>query len=57
MRRLLPFGTPEDVRAETRRIIDEVEAEGRLLIGSSTELGDDVPLANYLALHDEAMRG
>ena len=54
---LLPFGTPEEVRRETRKIIDEVGAEGRLLIGSSTELGDDVPLANYLALHDEAMRG
>ena len=54
---LLPFGTPEEVRRETRRIIESVGAEGRLLIGSSTELGDDVPLANYLALHDEAMRG
>jgi hypothetical protein len=54
---LLPFGTPDEVRRETRRIIQEVGADGRLLIGSSTELGDDVPLANYLALHDEAMRG
>jgi hypothetical protein len=52
---LLPFGTPDEVRRETRHIIQEVGAAGRLLIGSSTELGDDVPLANYLALHDEAM--
>ena len=54
---LLPFGTPEEVRKETRRMIDELGSEGHLLIGSSTELGDDVPLANYLALWDEVMRG
>jgi hypothetical protein len=55
--RLLPFGTPEEVRRETRRIIESVGAEGRLLIGSSTEVGNDVPLANYLAFHDEVMEG
>ncbi len=54
---LLPTGTPEDVRVETRRMIRETGAEGRLLIGSSTELEDNVPLANYLAFHDEVMRG
>lgn len=54
---LLPFGLPAEVRAETRRIINEVGAEGRLLIGSSTELEDNVPLANYLAFHDEVMKG
>jgi hypothetical protein len=54
---LLVSGSPEDVREETRHIIDQVGAEGRLLIGSSTELGNDVPLPNYLAFHDEAMRG
>jgi hypothetical protein len=54
---LLVSGSPDDVRKETRRIIDEVGAEGRLLIGSSTELGNDVPLANYLAFHDEVMWG
>lgn len=54
---LLPFGTPDEVRRETRRIIDEVGAEGRLLIGSSTEMEPNVPLANYMAFHDEVMRG
>jgi len=52
---LLPTGTPEQVRAETRRMLDEAGAEGRLLIGSSTELEDNVPLENYLAFHDEVM--
>lgn len=54
---LLPFGTMDEVRKETRKIIDEVGAEGRLLIGSSTEIEDNVPLENYLAFWDEAQRG
>jgi hypothetical protein len=55
--RLMPFGTPTEIRAETRKMIREVGAEGGLLIGSSTEIGNDIPLANYLAFRDEAMRG
>ena len=55
--RLLPFGVPEEVRRETRRIIAETGREGRLLIGSSTEIGNDIPLANYIAFHDEVMKG
>lgn len=54
---LLPFGTPDEVRRETRRMISELGAEGRLLIGSSTEVGNDVPLANYLAFRDEVFAG
>lgn len=54
---LLPTGSPEEVRRETRKIIAETGAEGHLLIGSSTELGNDVPLDNYLAFHDEVMKG
>ncbi|MGA2973716.1 MAG: uroporphyrinogen decarboxylase family protein [Spirochaetia bacterium] len=54
---LLPFATPEEVRRETRRIIQETGSEGKLLIGSSTEIGNDVPLANYNAFHDEVMKG
>ena len=54
---LLPNASPEAVRRETRRIINECGADGRLLIGSSTELEDNVPLANYLAFHDETMKG
>jgi hypothetical protein len=54
---LLPEGTPDDVRKETRRMIEELGGAGRLLIGSSTELDNHVPLANYLAFRDEAMRG
>lgn len=45
---LLPFGTPQEVCDTVVRTIDA--AEGRIMIGSSTELNNDVPLENYLAL-------
>ncbi len=54
---LLPFGSAEQIRAETRRIMRETGSEGRLLIGSSTEVGNDVPLASYLAFRDTVMEG
>ena len=45
---LLPFGTPQDVYDTVVRTLDA--AEGRIMIGSSTELNNEVPLGNYLAL-------
>ena len=50
---LLPFGTPEAIRDTVRRTIDE--AEGRIMIGSSTELHDAVPLENFLAMRDAVL--
>jgi hypothetical protein len=50
---LLPFGTPEQVWDATRKAVDQ--AEGRLLVGSSTELNEEVPLANYLALRQAVL--
>jgi len=51
---LLPFGTPRQVRDAVRRAIDD--AEGRILIGSSTELHDGVPLANFLAMREAVLQ-
>jgi hypothetical protein len=45
---LLPRGTPEQVYDTVTRTIDA--AEGRIMVGSSTELNNEVPLENYLAL-------
>ena len=46
---LLPFGTPQEI-ADT--VIRNIEAtEGRIMVGSSTEINNEVPLENYLALH------
>lgn len=47
---LLAVGTPDQVRDEVHRAIDE--AGGKLLVGSSTEIHDAVPLENYLALRE-----
>lgn len=54
---LLREGAPDDIRKEARRMIREIGSEGRLLIGSSTEVSEHVPLINYLAFHDEVMQG
>ncbi len=50
---LLPHGKPEEIRDAVKRGIDA--AEGRLLVGSSTELHDAVPLENYLALRETVL--
>lgn len=50
---LLPFGSTAAVRDAVRRALDA--AGGRIMIGSSTELGDAVPLANFLALRDTVL--
>ena len=50
---LLPLGTPDQVADTVRRTLDA--AGGRLMVGSSTELNNDVPLANYLALRDTVL--
>jgi hypothetical protein len=51
--RLLPFGTPREVRDAVARAIDDTE--GQILVGSSTEILNCVPLENYLALRDAVM--
>lgn len=50
---LLPFGTPQQVADATRKAIDD--AQGRILVGSSTELLDSVPLANFLAMRNAVL--
>lgn len=50
---LLPYGTPAEIREAVRRSIEA--AEGRLMVGSSTELHNEVPLENFLAMRDTAL--
>ncbi len=50
---LLPFAKPQEVYDATKKAIDD--AEGRIMIGSSTELHNDVPLANFLAMRDAVL--
>ena len=50
---LLPYGSPGQVREVVRRAVDA--CQGRLMVGSSTELNDEVPLANYLSLREAVL--
>lgn len=53
---LLPFGTQEDVRHAVRRTIGDAGSNGRLWIGSSTEIHPAIPAENVLAMWDEVER-
>lgn len=53
---LLPFGSADDVRAAVRRTIREAGLNGRLWLGSSTEIHPAVPVENALAMWDEIER-
>ena len=50
---LLVFGSPREIRETVQRTIDA--AEGRIMIGSTTEVHDAVPLENFLALRDAVL--
>jgi len=50
---LLPLGAPQEVAGATRALIDA--AGPGVLVGSSTELNDAVPLDNYRALVEAVM--
>ena len=45
---LLPFAKPNEIKDAVRKAIDD--AEGKIMVGSSTEVHDAIPLENYLAL-------
>lgn len=47
-------GTPDDVRAEARRCIDDAGRNGRFILSPGCELPRDTPYANLEALIDEA---
>ena len=50
----LPYGTPEQVREQTRRLI-ELGREGSFILSPAHAVQGDVPLENMLAFTEEAM--
>ena len=53
--RTMPYGTPEDVRTEVRRMHD-LGRDGGYILSPSHALEGDVPLKNLLALIDETRK-
>ena len=51
--RTLPYGTPQDVRRETRRLL-ELGREGGYILSPAHAVEGDVPLENMLAFIEEA---
>jgi hypothetical protein len=50
---LLPFGKPAEIKDAVNKAIEDTG--GRILVGSSTEVGNSVPLENYLAMREAVM--
>lgn len=49
---VLPYGTPEDVRAEVKRRIRDLGAEGGYVLGAVHNIQPDVPPENIAAIYD-----
>ena len=49
---VLPHGTPEEVRAETVRVIKALHKDGGYILAPSQDFEGDVPVENILALYD-----
>lgn len=49
---VLPFGTPEEVRAEAERIIRAMDGDGGYILAPSQDFEGDVPIENILALYE-----
>jgi len=54
---LLPFGTPDAIRAEVRRLKAEMGRNGGYVFSSSKPILDDVPVENAVALLEETLAG
>jgi hypothetical protein len=48
----LPYGTPDDVEKETMELIERLGPQGGILIGSSSEVHDLVPVENALRMYE-----
>jgi uroporphyrinogen-III decarboxylase len=52
----LPQGTPEEVEQETLEIIEKIGPRGGILIGSSSEVHELVPVENALRMYETVQR-
>jgi uroporphyrinogen decarboxylase len=57
VQKLLPFGTPQQIRGEVRRLMDGVGAEGGFIIAPSHDMPGDIPLENLVAFVEAVHNG
>ncbi len=54
---LLPFGTPEKIRDETRRLMDVVGRDGGFIVAPSHDMPGDIPVENMVAMIETVRAG
>ena len=52
---VLPFGTPDQVRIETQRRIDQLNQGGGYVLGSVHNIQSEVPEENVVAMFETAL--
>jgi uroporphyrinogen decarboxylase len=57
VQKLLPFGTPQQIRDEVRRLMDGVGANGGFIIAPSHDMPGDIPLENLVAFVEAVHAG
>jgi uroporphyrinogen decarboxylase len=54
--RILPQGTPDEVRDEVRRLVDTLGRDGGYVLCSSHHMQPDTPVENILAMYEVPLR-
>lgn len=57
IQRILPYGTPQEVRDEARRLMDEIGRDGGYIIAPSHAMPGDIPVENMVALIETVHAG
>ncbi len=55
VQKLLPYGTPDEIRLEVKRLMKEVGQGGGFIVAPSHDMPGDIPLENLLAFIDTVL--
>jgi uroporphyrinogen decarboxylase len=53
--KVLPYGTPEEVRAEVKRRIDDLASNGGYILAAVHNIPSEVPPQNVVAMYEAAL--
>jgi uroporphyrinogen decarboxylase len=57
VQRLLPFGTPQEIRDEACRLMEHVGRGGGFIIAPSHDMPGDIPIENMVAFIETVRNG